>query len=378
MTTRIGKGKISVNRKPKRVTSLLQRVLGPVLALVIALVFTAVILLLTGKSPVVAFESMFRGAVGNIDGIAETFAKTVPLLLAGLGLTICYRTGLTSIGAEGQIIVGGLVATVVGVYFEGLPRLLIIPVALVFAMIVGGLWAGIAGYLKAKLGVSEVINTIMLNYIAIFFLSYMLDGPMREPPGYYPQSKMLMKEAWLSYIIPGTRMHTGVFMAIFAVFIVYVLLWKLPVGYQMRAVGHNPLAAQVNGINVKRNMVLALFLSGVFAGLAGGVEIMGMHHRLMNGFSSSYGFDAMAVALLGKLNPLGVSAAALFIAALRVGANSMQRTVQVPASLVNVMQGIAILMILMESYLRKYAIRLVRRRNKEDKTAAAKAEGKGA
>lgn len=358
MTIKIGGSSLEIKRKSRR-SSLLEKSIGSILALLIALAVTAVIIVLSGKSPAVAFESMFKGAFGTVNSIAETCIKAVPLLLAGLGLTICYRTGLTSIGAEGQIIMGGLMATVAGVYFGGLPGYLLIPLALLLAMLAGGAWAGIAGYLKAKLGVSEVINTIMLNYIAAFFVAYLVDGPMREPPGYYPQSPLLSESAWLGYLIKGTRMHTGVVIAVVSVFVVYFLLWKSPLGYQMRAVGYNSLAAKTNGINVPRNMVLAMFLSGVFSGLAGGIEIMGLHHRLMNGFSSSYGFDAMAVALLGGLHPAGVTVAALFFAAMRVGANTMQRMVQVPVALVNVMQGLVILLILMESIFRNFAIRII-------------------
>ena len=368
MTIKVGSSELEISRKPKKAVSLLEKSIGSIIALLIAFAVTAVIIVLSGKSPAVAFESMFKGAFGTINSISETFIKAVPLLLAGLGLTICYRTGLTSIGAEGQIIMGGLMATIVGVYFGGMPRYLLIPVAMLAAMIGGGAWAGIAGYLKAKLGVSEVINTIMLNYIALFFVAYLVDGPMREPPGFYPQSPLLVKGAWLSYLIKGTRMHTGVLIAAAAVFIVYFLLWKSPLGYQMRAVGYNSLAARTNGINVNRNMVLAMFLSGVFSGLAGGIEIMGLHHRLMNGFSSSYGFDAMAVALLGRLHPAGVTIAAFFFAVMRVGANTMQRVVQVPVALVNVIQGLVIVLILMESIFRNFTVRLIRGK-RENKAA---------
>ena len=375
MTIKVGSSELEISRKPSKAVSLLERSIGSIIALLIAFAVTAVIILLTGKSPAVAFESMFKGAFGTVNNISETFIKTVPLLLAGLGLTICYRTGLTSIGAEGQIIMGGLMATIVGVYFGGMPRYLLIPVAMIAAMIAGGAWAGIAGYLKAKLGVSEVINTIMLNYIALFFVAYLVDGPLREPPGFYPQSPLLVKGAWLSYLIKGTRMHTGVLIAAAAVIVVYFLLWKSPLGYQMRAVGYNSIAARTNGINVNRNMVLAMFLSGVFSGLAGGIEIMGLHHRLMNGFSSSYGFDAMAVALLGRLHPAGVTIAAFFFAVMRVGANTMQRVVQVPVALVNVIQGLVIVLILMESIFRNFTVRLIhgKRENKATPVAAKEA-----
>lgn len=368
MTLFLGNKQVQITRK-RRQGSPAGRMLGIALALVLALGITALIIVATGKDPALSFSSMLKGAFGTKNNIGETLVKAVPLLLGGLGLTICYRTGLTSIGAEGQIIMGGLLATIFGVYLGDLPRILIIPLAMLMAAVAGGLWAGIAGYLKARFGVSEVINTIMLNYIATYLVLYLLDGPLREPPGFYPQSSLLSQNAWLTYLVQGTRIHTGVILAAIAVVAVFLLLWKLPLGYQMRAVGNNPVAAQTNGINVRRNMVLAMFLSGAFAGLAGGVEIMGIHHRLMNGFSAAVGFDAMAVALLGGLHPVGVTIASLFFAALRVGANTMQRTVQVPSALVNVIQGLVILLVLSEAVLAKFSIKIFTR-----KTAALQKE----
>ncbi|MCI8476863.1 MAG: ABC transporter permease [Oscillospiraceae bacterium] len=365
----IGGHEVRVERKKRTESPLFQNLLGIGLALVLVLVVTGIIIALSGKSPLVAFQSMIKGAFGTKNSVAETMIKTVPLLLAALGLTVCYRTGLTSVGSEGQIIMGGLMATIFGVYAGGLPRLILIPLCFIAGMIGGGLWAAIAGILKAKLGVSEVINTIMLNYIATYFVSFLIDGPMREPPGYYPQSSLLSDNAALAVILPGTRMHSGVIIAVIGILVVYLLLWKLPLGYQMRAVGNNPIAAKTNGINVARNMVLAMFLSGAFAGLAGSIEIMGMHHRLMNGFSSSYGFDAMAVALLGGLHPIGVTVAAVFFGALRVGANTMQRVLQVPVSLVNVIQGLVILFVLMQYVLSRFTIKLFRKKSTAAKEA---------
>ncbi|WP_161845906.1 ABC transporter permease [Pseudoflavonifractor sp. 524-17] len=345
-------------RKPSE-SPLFQQLLGLGLALLLVIVVTSVLIALSGKSPLAAFQAMIKGAFGTKNSTAETMIKTVPLLLAALGLTICYRTGLTSLGSEGQIVIGGLMATIVGIYMGGLPKPILVPLAMIAGMIGGGLWASIAGFLKAKLGVSEIINTIMLNYVATYFVSYLISsGPLQEESGFYPQSDLLSQNAWLSSILPGTRMHTGVIVAAVSVVAVYLLLWKLPLGYQMRAVGNNPIAARTNGIKVARNMVLAMVLSGVFAGLAGAIELMGIHHRLMNGFSSSYGFDAMAVALLGGLHPAGVTVAALFFGALRTGANTMQRTLQVPVSLVNVIQGLVILFVLMQAVLRSFTIKL--------------------
>lgn len=363
MTMKIGGTEVQVQRKNKTY-SMLRVALGPALALLSAFLCTAIIILLSGKNPLLAFQEMFFGAFGSMVSITETLVKSVPLLLAGLGLTIAFRTGLSSIGAEGQMIIGGLCATLCGIYLGGLPAFVLLPLTVIAGMLGGALWAAIPGLLKARLGVSEVINTIMMNYIAIYFVAYLLDGPLREPPGYFPQSAQVAEGAMLPVLIPGTRLHAGVLLALGAVFFVWFLLWKSPLGFQMRAVGNNPIAARANGISVQKNIVLAMALSGALVGLAGMSEITGIHHRLLSGFSSDYGFDGIAVALMGKLNPFGVVVSALFFGALRVGANQMQRTVQVPSSLVFVIQGLVILFVLMDALLRNYAIKIVRGKKK--------------
>lgn len=306
-----------------------------------------------------ALSTLFSGAFGNLYNFGETIVKAIPLILVGLGYTICYRAGLSSMGGDGQIMMGGLLASVAGIYFTGLPRAALIPVALIFGMLAGGLWAGIVGYLKAKVGVSEVISTIMMNYIARFFLDFMVDVPMREPPGYYPQSSLLQESSWFTTLVKGTRIHTGIFIALAAVVIVYVILWKLPSGFRMRATGYNQIAARTVGIRCELSLIMAMALSGVFSGLAGGVELLAIHHRLVSGFNGTIGFDGLAVALLGGLHPVGAVIAGVFFAALRVGASSMQRAVQVPAALINVIQGLIILFVLMQNMLSRFAIRIV-------------------
>lgn len=365
MSINLGLFQIILERKTGEKT-LFSEFMGPLVALLLALLVASVIIVLSGANPIFAYASMMEGAFGSFRSFSETMIKATPLLLAALGLTISYRTGLVSVGAEGQIVMGGLAATLAGLYFSALPGIILIPLLMIAGMLGGGLWGAIPGYLRAKLGVSEVINTIMLNYVAIFFVAYLLDKPLKEPPGYFPQSAMIAKQAWLPVLFEGTRFHLGVIVAIVALFVVYFLLWRSPLGYQMRAVGLSQTAAHTSGINVKKNLVMAMGLSGMFAGLAGMVEVSAIHHRLVNGFSSEYGFDAMAVALLGKLHPAGVVVAALFFGALRVGANMMQRTVQVPSSLVFVIQGLVILFVLMDVLIRQYNIRIVTQSAKED------------
>ena len=350
---------------------LVYRIAGLLITFILVLIITAIIIAISGKNPFEAYALLAKGAFSNSYNIGETVAKTCPLLLGSLGLCICYRAGLTSIGAEGQMVIGGLLATIPGVYLTGVPRMILIPICLILGMLGGGLWAGIAGYLKAKWGISEIINTIMLNYIAGFVVAYMCSGPIQEPPYTFIQSPMLQEAAWLSKIVAKTRIHSGVIIAFVSIFIVYYLLWKSPLGYQMRAVGFNQGAARTCGIAVKKNLILSMFLSGVFCGLAGAVEILGIHHRLIPGFTSEVGFDAMAIALLGGLHPIGATLGSLFFGALRAGATTMQQQMQIPTSLVDVMQGLIIIFVLTQSIFSDFFVKLTNRRKLEAKEGQA-------
>lgn len=333
----------------------------PFIAVLLALLIGAGFIAMTGADPINAYHWLIYGAFGSVNSIGETLVKTTPLLIAGLGLSISFRASMTSIGAEGQIIMGGLFATLAGLYIKGLPGFLMVPIVILAGFVGGGLWGAIPGILKAKLGVSEIINTIMLNYIATYLVGYLLDVPLREPPGYYPQTAQIAESGWLPYILPGTRLHAGILIGLLLVVLTYLLMFRLPLGYKIRAVGLNPNAARYGGINVEKNMVIAMVLSGGLAGIAGASEIAGVHHRLLSGFSSNYGFDAIAVALLGNLHPLGVLISALFFGSLHVGASSMQRAAQVPASVVSVIQGLVVIFVLADIFFRKYLIKWFKR-----------------
>jgi simple sugar transport system permease protein len=339
-------------RATKRLYTILSSILSPVVAILMAFLIASFLISYAGANPLLAFASMFRGAFGTVRAFTETLVIATPLLLAGLGLLIAYRTGMISIGAQGQMIIGGLFAALPGIYLPGLPGYLLIPLMMLAGMLGGALLAVIPGYLKARFGISEVINTLMLNYIAFFTTAYLLDGPLREPPGYFPQSAQIAAQAHLPTLITGTRLHLGFVFALVAVVIVYLLLWRSPLGYEMRAAGLNRDAAEYAGIPVRRRMILAFALSGAFAGLAGMVQVAGIQFRLISGFTSNYGFDALAVALLGRLHPVGVMIASLFFGALRTGAGTMQRTVQIPASMIFFLQGLVILFVLSESFFR--------------------------
>lgn len=355
---------VGIRKTEKDPMPVWQPLSGIVIAFLLAMLITALIIFISGKNPIEAFYYIYKGAFSNVYFLGETIIKTCPLLIGALGLCVCYRAGMTSIGAEGQMAIGGLMAAICGIYCTGLPPSVHRSISLLFAMLGGAVWAGIAGYLKATKGVSEVINTIMLNYVAIYLVLFMCSGPIQEKSGAYIQTDLLLESSYLTLLVNGTRIHSGVLIAPVVIVFVYFLLWKSPMGYQMRAVGYNPIAAQTNGISVKQNFIFSMAVSGALCGLAGGIEIIGIHHRLMPGFTSELGFDAMAIALLGGLHPVGITLASLFFGALRAGVTTMQRAVQIPVALVDVIQGLVLILVLAQSVFGNYLLKITTSRKK--------------
>jgi general nucleoside transport system permease protein len=327
----------------------------PVLAALLALAFGAVLLLLLGKSPLEAYSALFQGAFGSISGLTQTLTKATPLLLVALGICIAFRGGVINIGGEGQIIVGAIAATAVALSFSTLPGIVLVLLTLTAGVLAGAVWGGIAGVLKARFGVNEILTTVMLNAIALQLMNFLLRGPMLDPEQIaagtnVPQSATLPDQVWLLRLVPRTLLHTGLILAIVLAILVYIFLWRTTIGYRIRAVGLNPSAARYAGIPVRRYMALAMILSGAFAGLAGAVEVTGVHHRMIEGLSGGYGFSGIVAALFGKLHPLGAIPASIIFGGLLVGADKMQRTVQVPNSLVVVINGLIVLFVVASDY----------------------------
>lgn len=312
-------------------------------ALVIALAISAGIIAATGGDVLLAFSALVDGAFGSGDSLSEVLVKACPLMLTGLAVTVAFRTGVWNIGAEGQLLMGALLAAAIGPHLAELPAVLAVPLCLVPAALAGAAWAWIAVELKLRRNVSEIISTIMLNFIALQLVGFLVQGPMMESGGRYPQSDALPLVAWLPRLLPPHRVHAGVLLALLMGVAVWVLLFRSVAGYEMRAAGLSPAAARLAGIAVESRLRLSLLLSGALAGLAGGVELSAITHRLYERFSPGWGFTAIAVALLGSLHPLGVIAAALFFGALDAGSNAMQRQANVSSVLVSVIQAVVIL-----------------------------------
>jgi simple sugar transport system permease protein len=339
----------------------------PVLATLIALAFGAVLLLLLGVNPIEAYGALFRGAFGTVSGLTQTLAKATPLLLVALGICIAFRAGVINIGGEGQIILGAIAASAVALALPNLPGILLVILALTVGALAGAFWGGIAGVLKARFGVNEILSTVMLNAIALQLMNFLLRGPMLDPEQIaagtnVPQSATLPLQVWLPRLVPRTLLHAGLILAIVLAILVYIFLWRTTIGYRIRAVGLNPSAARYAGIPVKRYMALAMILSGAFAGLAGAVEVTGIHHRMIEGLTGGYGFTGIVAALFGKLHPLGAIPASIIFGGLLVGADKMQRTVQVPSSLVVAVNGLIVLFVVASDY---FVRRRARRRGRE-------------
>ncbi len=324
-----------------------------VIGALVGILVGAALIAATGADPIVAYKAAFMGAFGDPYNFMETLVKTTPILLAGLGVTVAFRSSVWSIGAEGQLQMGALAAAAIGIAAVGrdIPSWILIPLILLGAFATGGAWGALAGWFKVRWQVDVVISTIMLNFIAQYFVSYMISGPLRDPVGGgVPLTSNIAEEGQLPRILDsimqGSRLHAGLLIALGAAVLVYIFLWHTVAGYQLRAVGANQKAAQLGGINVKWNILLALILSGGLAGIAGMSEVTGLHYRLIQGFSPNYGSTGIVVALLGKLHPVGVVLSAILFGGLVIGMDAMTRAVKVPGSIVFVMEGVIVLCVL--------------------------------
>ena len=315
-------------------------------AIALALAVSAVLILLAGQNPLTAYWALLQGAFGDGFALGNTLARTTPLIFTGLAVAFAFRCNLLNIGAEGQLYAGALASVIIGVYVTGLPAIIHIPLAIAGGFVAGAIWGGLAGYLRAARGINEIISTIMLNFIAIFFVSYLIQGPLAEPPGFFHQTAMVEESARLPVLYQKSDLSIAIFIAIGCALVIAYLLWRTPFGLKLRAVGESTGTARFSGIPINRYVFGAMSISGGLAGLAGTAEMIGSQYRLLDFFSPGYGFDGIAVAFLGRSDPIGVVFAAFLFAALRVGANQMQRSTGLPTSLVLVIQGMVILFIL--------------------------------
>jgi general nucleoside transport system permease protein len=340
-------------------------VLAPCIAVTTALILIGLMIFALGQSPLVAYKGLFVGAFGTLYDTANSLNRATPLILAGLGLALAYRGGVFNIGGDGQIMMGGLAATLVGINLHNLPIAIHLPLTLLAGFVGGAIWGVIPGYAFAKYGTNLVITTIMLNSIAAGINLTLVNGPLQDPSGSAPQSAMVQLSARLPFILPGTRLHAGIILAVLSAIILYILLFHTPFGYEVRTVGQNTTAARHAGMNVFRTQILLMVISGGLAGLAGSTEILGAQFRLRDAFLPGYGYDAIAVALLGQTNPFGVMFSGLFFGGLLAGAGSMQRATNLPSSLISITSGVIILFVTASIILTKLPRYLAKRGTRE-------------
>lgn len=330
----------------QKTASILAQLYYPLIAISMALAMGGMIIYALGFDAVAAYSGLLSGSLGSVNAISETLIKAIPLVFTALSYAVAKRCGLINLGAEGQLYIGALGATLVGTHFEGLPMPIHIGLTLAAGFLGGAFYGFIVGAIKIRFGASELITTIMLNYIAINIISFCVTGPMKDMENSsYPQSVQILQSAQLPRILTGTRLHAGLFIALLGLLFYYFFLWHTTRGYEMRVVGLNPTAGQYAGMNLKKNSLLSMFLAGGLAGLGGCIEMIAVQLRLMQNFSANYGFDGIAVALLGGNTPIGIGISSVLFGILKSGANKMQMLTNVPTAVIYMIQGMIIIFV---------------------------------
>ncbi|MDI7248379.1 MAG: ABC transporter permease [Bacillota bacterium] len=333
--------------------------MAPVASIVMALVFGGVFLQLTGYDPFEVYSLMFKGAFGSRYGLIETVVKATPILLATIGVSVAFRMLLWNIGAEGQIYMGAFAASWVALSFPDWPPLMLIPAMFIAGAVAGGLWALLPALPRAIWGVNEIITTLMLNYVAIYWVDYLVYGPWKDPKGFnFPLTPQFSQAAWLP-CLGTTRIHLGLTFGLAAAVAVSIMLSRTRWGYEIRVIGENPAAARYAGMDIPRNIVLVMLLSGAIAGIAGMGEVAGITHRLQHGISPGYGYTAIIVAWLAKLNPAGIVIASFLFGGLLVAGYAVQ-IFGIPADIATMLQGSLLFFVLGGEALARYRVRFVR------------------
>jgi simple sugar transport system permease protein len=327
------------------------------LSLLLALVFGGIVLILAGENPLHVYQAMLSGALGDWNGVAETLVKTTPLLLAGLGVAVAFRMQLWNIGAEGQLYWGAIFATGVALFLiPTAPGWVMVPAMAVAGLLGGGLWGLIPGALRAWFGASEIITSLMLNYVAILFSEYLVHGPWRNPVGYgFPGTATFPDAAWLPHW-GTTRVHLGLVFGLVAAAVLWIMLRRTRWGYEIGVMGENPRAALYAGMPTKRTILLVMAVSGALAGLAGMSEVAGIGHQLQRNLSPGYGYAAIIVAWLARLHPFGAVVVAFLLATLTVGGDQIQMTLGLPAAIAPMLQGTILFFLLGGDILTRYRL----------------------
>lgn len=333
------------------------RVLLPVLATVLTFMLTALLVVLVKANPLEAYYYFLIDPLASRVSALEVLVKATPLLLTGAAVTFAFVGGYWNIGAEGQLYAGAVAATAIGLQVGNLPAWLAIPLLLLGGFAAGALWALTPALMKVKLGIDEVVTTLLLNAVALFGVSALLNGPWRNPISQWPQSPDIAATAIFPKLVARSRLHLGFLLAIIVMLLLWYLLTQTTLGLRMRAVGLGAEAARFVGIPVERTMLVAALVSGGIAGLAGVNEIAGIHYHLIDAISPGYGYTGILIATLGSLNAVGVTLAALFIGLIDTGAQTVSRALGVPVYLGDVIQATLLLVTLAVLLLQRYRLR---------------------
>jgi len=359
----------------------------PLVSLLLAFLFGAALLSVAGANPWETYKAMLAGAIGTPDqwqdgqfyNMTELLVKAVPIILTGLSVSVAFRMLFWNIGAEGQLVMGGIAAAAVALFLPSLMPFIpqspwvYLPLMLLAAILAGAVWALIPALLKAHLRVNEIITTLMFNYIAILWYQFLFQTAWKDPEGFgFPGSALFPEFTWLPRI--SGRLHWGLLLALGAAFLVWIILDKTRWGYEIRLIGENPAAARYAGVSIIKNIILVMLLSGGLAGLAGLVEVGAIAHRLQHGLSAGYGFTGIIVAWLGRLNPWGVVLVSILLSALLVGGEQIQITMGLPASVSGVLQGAILLFVLGGDIFTRYRLRLIRRKLAPSQSQAPSAQ----
>ena len=355
--------------------------LFPLIALALALIFSGILLWIFGANPLETYAAMAAGAFGQRYHISETILRAIPLMLTGLAVGIAFRMLFWNIGAEGQFVWGAIAATWVALFLPeqigGLPQWAFLPLMIVAAFAAGAIWGLIPAVLKTALRVNEIITTLMFNYVALLWMQYLYTGSWKDPEGFgFPGSAQFPQHAWLPRLpIDLGRVHYGLVIAIVVAFLIWLVLDRTKWGLEIKVIGKNPLAARYAGMNITRNVLLVMCISGGVAGLAGFSQVVGVAHRLQNGIAVGDGFTAIIVAWLAKLNPWAILLVSILLAGLSTGGDQLQITMGLPAAVSGVLQGSILFFVLGADVFINYRLRIIRSQPQQGAGPASVSQG---
>ena len=336
------------------------QMLIPISAILVTLLLSAIPIKMAGGELWLSYSSLFKGALGTRYNFLETCVKASPLILTGLAVAFAFRAKFWNIGAEGQLMAGAIAAAAIGINVSGVPRPVLLAMIITAGFVAGGAWAIVPAFMKMKLKVDDVVSSLLLNYVMMHFMGFLLFGPMQQPGSSWPRSSPITELARYPVLITRSRFHLGIVISIIAVLIIWFINSKSLFGYQSRAVGVNARASFFGGIDNTKVVMVTALISGGLAGLAGVGEVCGLHFNLLMDISPGFGYSGITIAMLGRLHPVGTALAAFFFSVIIVGAQSMSRITGVPTFIADVIQGMALLIMLVALLLTEYRVKVVK------------------